>query len=291
MRKDDWEVIYTLYQHPNLTKAASLLFISQPALTKRLQQIEEEFGVVIADRTSKGVMFTPQGEYLAQQAQRFIQLMQETRYHLVRMENGESGHLKIGAPSSAARFLLPRVLRQYNDLYPNVTLHLQVLLSGLILPSLQQGEIHIGFMNGDRPHHEYQLLYSTGCGYVVSTKPLALEELPSIPMIRHSRDLYSRTIIDEWWQEHFKQPPRIGMEVSDIDTCLRMIQSGLGYGIVYDNYLIEADPSQKLYQLPMLRADGSAVCRNTWLVCREDYEEVPLIRNFIQFFRETVAAV
>ncbi|WP_238933669.1 helix-turn-helix domain-containing protein [Brevibacillus choshinensis] len=64
----DWQVLHILYNQKNITKTAQLLFITQPALTKRLMQIEEEFGVKIVNRGIKGVHFTPEGELLAKRA-------------------------------------------------------------------------------------------------------------------------------------------------------------------------------------------------------------------------------
>ncbi len=65
MEYRDWYILQTLYQEQNITKTAETLYLSQPALTKRLRQIEKEFGVQIVQRGSRGVHFTPQGEYLA----------------------------------------------------------------------------------------------------------------------------------------------------------------------------------------------------------------------------------
>ena len=64
MKDTDWEILYRLYETPNMTKVADMLYISQPSLTKRVKSMEKDFGVKIINRTSKGVKFTPEGEYL-----------------------------------------------------------------------------------------------------------------------------------------------------------------------------------------------------------------------------------
>ena len=58
----DWEMLVRLYKWKSITKTAEELFMTQPALTKRLKQIEEEFGISIALRSSQGLIFTPKGE-------------------------------------------------------------------------------------------------------------------------------------------------------------------------------------------------------------------------------------
>ena len=61
MDEKDWLILKTLYEQSSITKTAATLFISQPALSNRLQQIEDRFGTQIVVRTKKGVQFTPEG--------------------------------------------------------------------------------------------------------------------------------------------------------------------------------------------------------------------------------------
>ncbi len=73
MKDSDWEILYALYKKPNITKVANMLFMTQPSLTKRLQQMEKEFDVTIVDRTPKGLVFTKEGTYLAKQAGYYLE--------------------------------------------------------------------------------------------------------------------------------------------------------------------------------------------------------------------------
>ena len=71
----DWKILLELYKTKNITKAANRLYMTQPALTKRLKQIEAQFQVKIVMRTTKGVEFTEEGEYLSQKAQDYMYFM------------------------------------------------------------------------------------------------------------------------------------------------------------------------------------------------------------------------
>ena len=79
MKDSDWEILYRLYKTPNITKVANMLYISQPSLTRRLKGIEEEFNIKIVSRTSKGVTFTPEGEYLAKKAENYMDFIKEIK--------------------------------------------------------------------------------------------------------------------------------------------------------------------------------------------------------------------
>ena len=85
----DYEFLITLYHSKNLTQAAQALFVSQPALTKRLQQIEHELDTVIVYRNVKGVQFTPEGEYIVQYAMRSLEEYKELRRALLGRGNGD----------------------------------------------------------------------------------------------------------------------------------------------------------------------------------------------------------
>lgn len=114
MKTEDWQILFTLYEAKNLTQTAKLLFLSQPALTKRLQTIEQELGAVIAIRTNKGIAFTPAGEYLAAQAGQFLKLTYETKQHLKSLIQDNFGQIKIGAPSSFTKHYLPGIIHGFN---------------------------------------------------------------------------------------------------------------------------------------------------------------------------------
>ena len=95
MREEDWKTIITLHEYQNLTRAATAIYMSQPTLTKQLYRIEHELGVPVVSRTNRGVMFTPEGEYLARQALKISALIQDTKRNLLKMRDGSDGIIKL----------------------------------------------------------------------------------------------------------------------------------------------------------------------------------------------------
>ncbi len=77
MKDSDWRILYELHKTSNLTKTANLLFMTQPTLTKRLKQMETEWGCTIVDRTPKGLTFTAEGNFLATQAEKYLDLFDD----------------------------------------------------------------------------------------------------------------------------------------------------------------------------------------------------------------------
>ena len=102
MEDKDWFIIKTLYEEKNITKAAERLFITQPALTYRLQVIEQELGAKIVNRGKKGIEFTKEGEYVFRYAEKMIYEFQKLKETLQNMDNKIQGTFRLAVTASFA---------------------------------------------------------------------------------------------------------------------------------------------------------------------------------------------
>lgn len=282
MRDMDWKAIIAIHQHKNLTKAANSLFMSQPSLTKLLHKLEEELGVTLVERSNKGVTFTADGEYFVTQARKLLAIVDDTKRNFENSSDDIGGTLKIGTSSSFARIQLPKLLREYSEINNRVKFNVRVMPSAEVLESVRNDAINVGFVNGDRDHNENEVLCSSGSAYVISNKPIEKSDLIGMDMIIHSRDGYSIDLFESWWKNNFDEPMRIGYVVQDISTCLKWVGDGLGYGVVFSNYLTE-DEQSTICKMPLLDHNGEPIKRNTWAICRRDYTNSPRIYSFIDF--------
>jgi len=97
MEDRDWLILQELYRTKNITKASQKLYMSQPALTARLQNIETEFDVKVVIRSTKGIKFTQQGEYLAHKADEMLQQLHTIKDQVQSMKDEVGGTIDIGA--------------------------------------------------------------------------------------------------------------------------------------------------------------------------------------------------
>src|SRR4051794_23654128 len=116
----DWLILHTLFREKNITRAGQSLFIAQPTLTKRLKQIETEFGVKIVDRGIKGVQFTPEGEYLAKRAEEVLNTFREIKEEIDNLNDNVSGTLRLGVSNFISKYKLPVLLKIFKERYPDV---------------------------------------------------------------------------------------------------------------------------------------------------------------------------
>jgi DNA-binding transcriptional LysR family regulator len=130
----------------SFNRAAQRLRISQPPLSNQIRQLEEELGVQLFERSSRGVRMTEAGEALLDEARRiFVQLEQTTRV-VQRVGHGEVGRLTLGFVPSASNEMLPSILRTFRHRYPEVELFLREMRPDRVVQRLHDQQIDAGFL-------------------------------------------------------------------------------------------------------------------------------------------------
>ena len=130
----------------SFNRAAKRLHIAQPPLSNQIKQLEEELGVLLFERTSRGVLVTEAGELLLEEARRiFVQVDQTTRI-VKRVGHGEVGRLALGFVPSASNEVLPPILRDFRDRFPDVELFLREMRPDHIVQRLNDKQLDAGFL-------------------------------------------------------------------------------------------------------------------------------------------------
>lgn len=286
MNEKDWTILQTIYEERNISKAAEKLYISQPALTYRLQQLEKEFGTMIVSRGKRGVEFTSQGEYIAQYANNMILQLRNTKEYVQNMDKEIKGVLRIGVSSIFARYELPKILKEFVTLYPNVEIHVKTGWSVEVNHMLHKEEVHLGIVRGNYIWPEEKYLFREEPVVIVSKEPIKnVRDLPKLPRVNYETDQSLRITIDNWWQETFEQPPSITMEVDRIDTCKQMVLMGLGYAILPSICLQKDDDVHKI-KLTKKNNKHEHITRNTWLLYRKRSLSLSAVNAFVDFLKE-----
>lgn len=282
MDQRDWHILQMLYREKNITKLAESLFMSQPALTKRIQQIENEYKVKIIHRGKKGIQFTPQGDYLVDYAIEMLKRDTEVRDHLANMDTEISGTIRLGVSNLITR-KIPPVLKEFKKRYPKVEFSLTSNWSNKIYNQLYNHEVHIGFVRGDYKWAGGKRLLLVENLALVSHSKVELDELPQLPRIDYNCDVKLKDMIDTWWSENYSVPPKVGIKVDKTDTCKEMVINDLGYAIMPS---LVVKNTGDLYQVALKDKNGDPITRETWMLYNEDDYELKLVKSFIEFMEE-----
>ena len=280
MRDFDWQIIVTLHHTLSITKTAQLLFMSQPALTKRIKSIEDELGVVLLIRTRLGSVFTPEGEKIAKKAEKVMAAILEIKDEASSMSAGQRGSLRLGFPYSFVRHVLPDILKQYTAKYPNISIEIFTMPSQELIKCVEDGAIDVCFARYNAEDSTLdRRLFSEDQACVVCNQPFTLDDLVDMPCIEFTKNPGSDSAIKRWWSERFDTPQNVRFSVTTSDACVSMIQHGLGYGYVLDSRYISQEYG--LWSIPLEYKDGSKLTRKTWIFYRKGSLKIPTIGNFV----------
>ena len=149
---------FTLYQlqilkaiatEKQFKKAAKLLYLSQPSLSKQIKLLEESVGIILFNRKNNKVTLTKSGEIFVEYSERILALCEESCRVLLDLRNGEQGTLKIGANSILGIYLIPKILIFFTRTYPQIKLKIYINSTETLIESIKNNEIDIAIINDD----------------------------------------------------------------------------------------------------------------------------------------------
>ncbi|MDN4073087.1 LysR family transcriptional regulator [Fictibacillus terranigra] len=280
MDERDWLILKVLYEKKNITKTALQLYISQPALTKRIQHIEKEFKLVIIERGKRGVQFTPQGEYLATCADEVLSRFQNIRETVINMSEEVAGTLRLAVSNYITLHKLPKLLMLFREKFPQVDFKVTTGWSREVFNLVYNHDVHIGIVRGNYQWSDAKLRLFEENLCITSREEIKLSDLPSTPRIDYGTDPALKTIIDNWWSRTFSRPGIVGMEVDKGETAKEMVMNGLGYGILPS---VLVDQNTDLFKITLMDEKQEPIVRETWMFYHEKSMEMKLISEFVRF--------
>ena len=140
------QVFLAVARHLNFTRAADALFMSQPAVTFQIKQLEEFYSSRLFERRHGSISLTPAGELVLSYAEKIMALSDEMETRLAEMSGEMRGELLIGASAGIAEFMLPPILGEFNALYPQVRARLIVANSDNIENRVAEPTLDVGLI-------------------------------------------------------------------------------------------------------------------------------------------------
>jgi len=227
----------------NFTKAAALLRVAQPALSRRVQDLEDEIGVDLLKRSSRGVVLTAEGKVFLEKTRHLLKLADESVEQVRALARGEEGELHMGYAPAPTVEILPPALAAFQKAFPRVRVLLHDLSEQELIDGLRNGRLELALM----PHGtdsqsvglEFEMLRSYPiCVAVAPThrfgrlKTITLEMVATEPMIGFNRKDYPEYYVG---LERIFGPlgikPRVVVECDSSSSLITEIETGRGVAI------------------------------------------------------------
>ena len=185
------KVFFTVATENSFTKAAHKHHITQPAVSKHIQELERIYGITLFERKGSTVVLTEAGKILYEQAKNIDSIYREIDYRISSLKEEHKGELRLGASTSIAQYVLPQVIAQFYNYYPPIRLSLISGNTEQIEEALLEKSIDLGFVEGLPSNHllhyaEYmddELAPITRRGGLYSLKKYSLEDIKELPIV------------------------------------------------------------------------------------------------------------
>ena len=264
----------------NLTDVAGVLHTSQPGISRQIRELEDELGIDIFVRAGKRLTgLTPPGSAVLPIVERLLLEADNLKRVGDDFNAQDSGRLSIAATHSQARYALPMVVRDFRQIYPQVTLMLHQGSPKQVAEMLLSGEADIGVATEALAHYEplvalpcyrwtHSVVVPPGHALLDIEGPITLEQLSRHPIITYEAGYTGRAHIDDAFAKAGLKPD-IVLSAMDADVIKTYVELGMGVGIVasiaFDaerDRTLRALDARHLFEINLTRL---AIRRGTWL--------------------------
>ena len=142
-------ILKAIATEKSFTKAAEILYLSQPSLSKQIKTLETNLDIMLLNREKNKISLTENGKIFLEYSERILALCEESCRTLVDLKNGDRGYLIIGASQTIGTYLMPRMLTLFAQNYPQINLKVQVNSTKIIAKSIINQEIDIAVVGGE----------------------------------------------------------------------------------------------------------------------------------------------
>lgn len=230
----------------HFSKAAEKLFVAQPALSRQIQQLEDEWGVLLFERDKRNVKLTPAGEFLKEEVKKLLNQVENIKKRTRQIQHGEEGEIRIGHPGSAVYSVIPELLVALNEKYPKIKVTLGEILEVDLVKSIQNASIDVGFIRESPFDNNLssKVLFRENFALVIPDNHWLNEEnfenmgqLKNESFIlppKHAGETYYNVLLGICQREDFL--PEIMFESNFGATILRLVEHNLGVSILPVSY-------------------------------------------------------
>ncbi|MBC2607348.1 LysR family transcriptional regulator [Pelagicoccus albus] len=266
-----------------LAKAAMRIFASQPSVSAHIKALEDELGLVLFERSSRGMLLTKDGEALLTRAYSILKETAELNNLARNLQSSPSGKLIIGVNSGSAEIPLDKIAQALSESCPNLQLEFQHSSSGYIKKGILAGEIDVGFYEGeiDSPKilsskfRENKVLVIASPKYQDELTDASWLELQELPWVFKTPDCSYYQLMDRIVKAHELTIPK-RYTIDEEGTCLQFVRNGAALSLMG-----EALVEQEIENGELIKWDGFDCTLSHNLICLGSRFQERQIQAFI----------
>ena len=256
-----YRIFYTVANTGNISKAAKELYISQPAISKSIQKLEESVGCKLFSRSSRGVVLTDEGKLLYEHVSEAFETLTMGEEKLKRSIELGVGHLKIGVSSTLCKYLLLPYLKEFIRQNPHISISISCQSTNDTLKLLEDNKIDIGLIgkpeNLKNIHFDFleeiEDIFVAAKDYLRNLKARGIQKdhiFQSSTLMLLDKNNMTRQYIDDYLQEN-QIIIKDSIDISDMDLLIDFARIGVGVACVIKNFVREDLENGTLMEIPL----------------------------------------
>ncbi len=256
-----YRIFYTVANTGNISKAAKELYISQPAISKSIQKLEESVGCKLFSRSSRGVVLTEEGKLLYEHVREAFETLTLGEEKLKRSIELGVGHLKIGVSSTLCKYILLPYLKEFIRHNPHISISISCQSTNDTLKLLEDNKIDIGLIgkpeNLKNIHFDFveeiEDIFVAARDYLRNLKARGVQKdhiLQSSTLMLLDKNNMTRQYIDDYLQEN-QIVIKDSIDISDMDLLIEFARIGVGVACVIKNFVKDDLETGSLVEIPL----------------------------------------
>lgn len=246
----------TVAREEGINRAAEVLHITQPTLSRQLSQLEEEVGVKLFHRGARKITLTNEGILLRRRAEEILALVDRTEAELTQQEELVEGRIVIGCGELAAVQILPKMIQTFNQKYPLVTYDIFTANADLVKEQMEKGLIDIGVLLEPIDIEKFDFIRLIKKErWIVLMRPddplaekdrITAKDLEGLPLILPRRQNVQNEVAN-WFGDSFQKVQILFTSNFNTNSAI-MVQGGLGYSLVIEGAIPFWDKEKMTYR-------------------------------------------
>ncbi len=273
-------------KYRSFTKAADVLCITQPAVTRQIQELQSTHNLVLFNRIGKKILLTDAGEALYSLAEKIFELETQVEESIRDFQQQKSGKISIVTSETFGGFYLPKIIIKFNQKYPDIYVSAMTLNDFYVVDYVSRLTYDFGFLSKEMSHPKIIVkeLFEEDIVMIINPEhPLAGKsiiephELDNIPMIMPEQDSGTRNILNEFKKRHDLKF-NVVCEFSNNDSIKTLVQEGMGVSLISRNVVKN---EIKRGELASLNINDKGLTRKYYITYHKEKYFTKTIAEFI----------
>lgn len=255
---ETYKIFYYVVINESISKAASKLMISQPAVSYQIKVLEDQLGITLFIRTKKGVTLTDEGKIFFEYIKNGVDSFKNGENALTNLKNLEYGNIKIGASTTVSKHVLMPHLEKFHSLYPNIEIDIVNTLTDSLLVDLRNGNLDMLLLNLPMKKSndlkiikimDVQDIFVGNKKYFLETKGnIKLNSLSKYPLLFQKHPSNTRKFLDNYLKlNKINLIPKA--EIVSYNLIMDFVKAGFGIGYATKEFIKDDLDNNDLYEI------------------------------------------